>query len=106
MGKTRPNIHQSKYAPHNKRKLATGEEAPESMKEKVAKELELAKLRKQVVTDKPKKTIKKKPLSTKAKIRKGKTLERGLMNAEKDEKRIDKHHDKVTLKKRGKQMWE
>ena len=57
-------------------------------------------------SDKPKKTIKKKPLSTKAKIRKEKTLERGLMNAEKDVKRIDKHHEKVTLKKRGKQMWE
>ncbi|KAF9285436.1 hypothetical protein BGZ72_010749 [Mortierella alpina] len=106
MGKTRPNIHQSKYAPHNKRKVAPGEEEQESMKAKVARELELAKLRKQVVGDKPKKTIKKKPLSTKAKIRKEKTLERGLMNAEKDVKRIDKHHEKVTLKKRGKQMWE
>ncbi|KAG0057760.1 hypothetical protein BGZ83_003658 [Gryganskiella cystojenkinii] len=100
------NIHQSKYAPHNKRKLADGEIEPVSMKEKVARDLELAKLRKQVVTDKPKKTIKKKPMSTKAKIRREKTLERGLMNAEKDEKRIDKHHVKVTLKKRGKQMWE
>ncbi|KAF9369674.1 hypothetical protein CPB97_003398 [Podila verticillata] len=106
MAKTRPNIHQSKYAPHNKRKLAPGEEEPQSMKEKVAKELELAKLRKQVVTEKPKKTIKKKPMSTKAKIRREKTLERGMMNAEKDVKRIDKHHEKVTLKKRGKQMWE
>ncbi|KAF9959111.1 hypothetical protein BGZ70_008973 [Mortierella alpina] len=100
------NIHQSKYAPHNKRKVVPGEEEQESMKAKVARELELAKLRKQVVGDKPKKTIKKKPLSTKAKIRKEKTLERGLMNAEKDVKRIDKHHEKVTLKKRGKQMWE
>ncbi|KAG0334312.1 hypothetical protein BG000_008429 [Podila horticola] len=106
MAKTRPNIHQSKYAPHNKRKLAPGEEAPTSMKEKVAKDLELAKLRKQIAADKPKKTIKKKPMSTKAKIRREKTLERGMMNAEKDEKRIDKHHNKVTLKKRGKQMWE
>ncbi|KAG0205590.1 hypothetical protein BGX28_002795 [Mortierella sp. GBA30] len=106
MGKTRPNIHQSKYAPHNKRKLAPGEEVPESMKEKVARELELAKLRKQVAVDKPKKTIKKKPMSTKAKLRKEKTLERGLMNSEKDEKRIDKYQEKVTLKKRGKQMWE
>lgn len=33
-------------------------------------------------------------------------MERGLMNAEKDEKRIDKHQEKVSLKKRGKQMWE
>ncbi|KAG0307418.1 hypothetical protein BGZ98_000312 [Dissophora globulifera] len=100
------DIHQTKYAPHNKRKLAEGETEPESMKEKVARELELAKLRKQVAIEKPKKTIKKKPLSTKAKIRKGKTLERGLMNTEKDEKRIDKHQEKVSLKKRGKQMWE
>ncbi|KAF9158907.1 hypothetical protein BGX20_003182 [Mortierella sp. AD010] len=76
------------------------------MKEKVEKELELAKLRKQVVIDKPKKTIKKKPMSTKAKIRREKTLERGLMNAEKDEKRIDKYAEKVVRKKRGKQMWE
>ncbi|KAF9427497.1 hypothetical protein BGZ94_004798 [Podila epigama] len=106
MAKTRPNIHQTKYAPHNKRKLAPGEEEPESMKEKVARELELAKLRKQVVVDKPKKTIKKKPMSTKAKLRREKTLERGMMNAEKDEKRIDKHHEKQSLKKRGKQMWE
>lgn len=57
-------------------------------------------------SEKPKKTIKKKPMSTKAKIRREKTLERGMMNAEKDVKRIDKHHEKVTLKKRGKQMWE
>ncbi|KAF9102561.1 hypothetical protein BGX29_004438 [Mortierella sp. GBA35] len=106
MGKTRPNIHQTKYAPHNKRKLAPGEDAPVSMKEKVGRELELAKLRKQVAIEKPKKTIKKKPMSTKAKMRKEKTLERGMMNSEKDEKRIDKHHEKVTLKKRGKQMWE
>ncbi|KAF9437723.1 hypothetical protein BGZ76_011432 [Entomortierella beljakovae] len=76
------------------------------MKEKVGMELELAKLRKQVVIDKPKKTIKKKPLSTKAKMRREKTLERGLMNSDKDEKRIDRHSEKVTLKKRGKQMWE
>ncbi|KAF9927839.1 antigen identified by monoclonal antibody Ki-67 [Linnemannia zychae] len=102
----RSNIHQSKYAPHNKRKLAPGEEAPVSMKEKVSKEIELAKLRGQVTIDKPKKTIKKKPMSTKAKMRREKTLERGLMNAEKDEKRIDKHLEKVNLKKRGKQMWE
>ncbi|KAF9189056.1 antigen identified by monoclonal antibody Ki-67 [Haplosporangium sp. Z 767] len=106
MGKTRPNIHQTKYAPHNKRKLTSGEEEHETMKDKVARELELAKLRKQVVVDKPRKTIKKKPLSSRAKLRKEKTLERGLMNAEKDEKRIDKHQEKVTLKKRGKQMWE
>ncbi|KAF9983498.1 hypothetical protein BGZ65_001731 [Modicella reniformis] len=82
------------------------DQEPESMKEKVSKELELAKLRKQVVVDKPKKTIKKKPLSTKAKLRKEKTLERGLMNTEKDEKRIGKQLEKGTLKKRGKQMWE
>ncbi|KAG0019450.1 hypothetical protein BGZ80_005790, partial [Entomortierella chlamydospora] len=79
---------------------------PVSMKEKVEKELELAKLRKQVVIDKPKKTIKKKPMSTKAKIRREKTLERGLMNSEKDEKRIDKYAEKVVRKKRGKQMWD
>lgn len=57
-------------------------------------------------SDKPKKTIKKKNMSTKAKIRKEKTLERGLMNSEKDVKRIDKHHEKISMKKRGKQMWE
>ncbi|KAG0223535.1 hypothetical protein BGX31_008455 [Mortierella sp. GBA43] len=106
MGKTRPNVHQTKYAPHNKRKLATGEEDPVSMKEKVTQELELARIRKQVHIEKPKKTIKKKPMSTKAKMRKEKTLARGLVNAEKDEKRTDKHQEKTSLKKRGKQMWE
>ncbi|KAF9994003.1 antigen identified by monoclonal antibody Ki-67 [Entomortierella chlamydospora] len=101
-----PKRVRTKYAPHNKPKLAAGTEEPVSMKEKVEKELELAKLRKQVVIDKPKKTIKKKPMSTKAKIRREKTLERGLMNSEKDEKRIDKYAEKVVRKKRGKQMWD
>ncbi|KAF9908366.1 hypothetical protein BX616_000179 [Lobosporangium transversale] len=76
------------------------------MKEKVARELELAKVRKQIAVDKPKKTIKKKSLSTKAKIRKEKTMERGLMNAEKDEVRVDKQQEKQSRKKRGKQMWD
>jgi len=62
--------------------------------------------RQPVLSDRPKKTIKKKSMSTKAKIRKEKTLERGLMNSEKDVKRIDKHHEKISMKKRGKQMWE
>ncbi|KAF9364486.1 hypothetical protein BGX34_001365 [Mortierella sp. NVP85] len=106
MGKTRPNVHQTKYAPHKKPKLPPGVEEPVTMKDKVAHELELAKLRKQVTIDKPKKTIKKKPLSTKAKLRKEKTLERGLLNADKEESRIDRQQVKVSLKKRGKQMWE
>ncbi|KAF9581060.1 hypothetical protein BGW38_002061 [Lunasporangiospora selenospora] len=107
MGKSRPNIHIEKYAPHKKPKLAPGQQEAKSMKEKVTEELELARLRKQVnVGDKPKKTIKKKQLSTKAKMRREKTLERGVLNSDKDEKRVDKHHEKVSLKKRGKQMWD
>ncbi|KAG0255799.1 hypothetical protein DFQ27_006071 [Actinomortierella ambigua] len=105
MGKIRPN--QNRDAPAAKAKVTSFvEDEPASMKEKVAREIELAKVRKQIPMEKPKKVIKKKKMSTKARVRHERLLERGLADADKVATKVDKNSEKVAKKKRGKQMWE
>ncbi|KAF9970021.1 hypothetical protein BGZ73_007406 [Actinomortierella ambigua] len=105
MGKIRPNRNQD--APAAKAKVTSfTEDEPASMKEKVAREIELAKIRKQIPMEKTKKVIKKKKMSTKARMRHEKMLERGLADADKVAAKVDKSTEKVAKKKRGKQMWE